>query len=493
VTQPGLQILSPELLEQIVTEGFALLEDPGVKVHSREGLSLLAEAGARVDFAQGLALIPEEVVREALHTVPSGFTLYDRDGRPTVFYQDDRVHFDPGSAAVHILDPQTGEHRPPDTTDFVNLVKLTESLPPLDAQSTAMVPADVPQGMGDLYRLYLVLLYARKPVITGAFGIEMWHVMKDMLVAVRGSEEALRQKPLAVFDVAPSPPLIWSELVCQNMIDCARYGIPAQMVSMPLAGGTAPAVLAGAVAQHTAESLSGITIHQLAAPGAPIVWGGAPAIFDMRHGTPPMGAIETAMIDCAYAQVGKSFGLPTHCYLGASDAKLVDAQAGLESGITAVLGALAGINMISGAGMLDFLACQSLEKLVVDAEGIGMAKRLLRGLTPQGLDLAGGETLALSVMREVGHQGKFLASKHTRRWFSREQYLPSPVVDRASLRGWQQAGALDMAARAHRRVKELLESYERPELPVEVEKELQAITQRVAQKLGMDKLPPLPA
>jgi trimethylamine--corrinoid protein Co-methyltransferase len=149
--------------------------------------------------------------------------------------------------------------------------------------------------------------------------------------------------------------------------------------------------------------------------------------------------------------------------------------------------------MISGAGMLDFLLCQSLEKLVIDAEGIGMVKRLLRGMTPQGLDLAGGESLATAVMREVGHQGKFLASKHTRRWFSREQYLPSPVVDRGSLRGWQQGGATDMAARARRRVEELLESYERPELPVEVEKELRAITQRVAQKLGMDELPSLPA
>ena len=138
---------------------------------------------------------------------------------------------------------------------------------------------------------------------------------------------------------------------------------------MPLAGATAPVTLIGSITQHAAECISGMTIHQLAGRGSPIVWGGAPAIFDMRSGATPMGAIETAMIDAAYAQVGKSLGMPTHCYLCASDGKLVDAQAGLESGMTALVGALAGVNMISGAGMIDFLVCQSAEKLVIDAEG----------------------------------------------------------------------------------------------------------------------------
>ena len=168
-------------------------------------------------------------------------------------------------------------------------------------------------------------------------------------------------------------PLAAVELVgvrVAELIDLARAGVPAEIVSMPLAGATAPVTLIGAITQHAAECISGMTIHQLAGRGSPIVWGGAPAIFDMRSGATPMGAIETAMIDAAYAQVGKSLGLPTHCYLCASDGKLVDAQAGLESGMTALVGALAGVNMISGAGMLDFLVCQSAEKLVIDAEGL---------------------------------------------------------------------------------------------------------------------------
>jgi hypothetical protein len=166
--------------------------------------------------------------------------------------------------------------------------------------------------------------------------------MKEMLTAVAGGADALAARPIAVFDVCPSPPLLWSDLTCQNLIDCARAGIPAELVSMPLAGATAPVTLAAAVVQHTAECLSGIVIGQLAEPGAKIVWGGSPAAFDMREGTTPMGDVGTWMIDCAYAQVGKSLGLPTHAYLGMSDAKVIDAQCGMESAGGTLLGDLKG-------------------------------------------------------------------------------------------------------------------------------------------------------
>jgi trimethylamine--corrinoid protein Co-methyltransferase len=307
--------------------------------------------------------------------------------------------------------------------------------------------------------------------------------MFDMLAILAGGRQALAQKPLAVFDVCPSPPLIWSNFGSQNLIDLARAGVPAEIVSMPLAGAAAPVTLLGSVVQHAAECLSGITIHQLAQPGAPIVWGGAPAIFDMRHGTTPMGAIETAMIDASYAQVGKSFDLPTHTYLGASDAKLIDAQAGLESGVSAIVGALAGINMISGAGMLDFLACHSPEKLVIDAEAIAMAKRLLDGVQVRT------ETLATAMFEGLNFKGDFLKQKITRKLFRQEQYLPSNIIDRGSIRAWQDGGSLDALARAKSRLTELLAAYERPPLPSEQERELHRMVTGLAREAGMAPLP----
>lgn len=479
--QPKLELLDRALIDRIVGEAFELIMSPGVRVQSDEARQLLLEAGASIDGE--VARIPEAVARRALSTVPHEFWLHNRAGEASVHYGGDDVHFDPGSSGVQVLDPDTLEHRPSRADDLVRLIKVAEMLPQLAAQSTAVVCDDVPKSIGDLYRLFLVLVYSNKPIVTGAFNARTTQVMIDLLAADSGSRDSLKNKPRAVFDVCPSPPLNWSGFASQSLIDLARAGVPAEIVSMPLAGATAPVTLIGAITQHAAECLSGMTIHQLAGPGSPIVWGGAPAIFDMRSGATPMGAIETAMIDAAYAQVGKSFGFPTHCYLAASDGKLVDAQAGLESGVTAIVGALAGVNMISGAGMLDFLICQSAEKLVIDAEAIAMAQRLLRGIgTPT-------ETLATAMFAQTGLKGEFLKLKETRRLFPGEQFLPSKVIHRGSVRAWQEAGGLDAFGRARARVNELLAAYQRPTIDAAAERELFAIMRREARAAGLETLP----
>lgn len=484
--QPRINLLSDELVDQIIAEAFELLMNPGVRVHNAEALKLLADAGASVDFETQIAYIPETIVRQALETRPSEFHLYNLDGEKTVHYGGDSVHFDPGSAAITILDSETQEQRQPLTADFVKFVKLVETVPQLDAQSTAFVCSDVPEEIGDLYRLYLALNYMRKPIITGAFRKDTWWTMKDMLVAMAGSEKALAEKPIAVFDVCPSPPLLWSDLTCQNMIDSARHGIPSELVSMPLAGATSPVTLAAAVVQHAAECLSGVIICQLAQEGAPIVWGGSPATFDMREGTTPMGAVGTWMIDCAYSQIGKSLGMPTHAYLGMSDAKIVDAQCGLESAGGTLMAALAGINMVSGAGMMDFESCQSYEKLVVDAEMIGMAKRLTKGIEVRD------NPIALTLMQELGHRADYLAQPHTLKWFDKELYLPSAVIDRGSLDRWNKRGSKTTWERAQDRVNELLATYQPSPMSDELRTELREIATQAAQKFGMDELPPLP-
>jgi trimethylamine--corrinoid protein Co-methyltransferase len=484
--RPKLNMLSDELAQQIIAEGFELLMDPGVRVHNEDALGLLGDAGADVDMGTRIARIPQSIVERALETAPSEFYLYNLDGEKVVHYGGDHVQFDPGSAAITILDSETQEQRPPLTADFVNFVKLVETLPQLDAQSTAMICADVPEEIGDLYRLYLALNYMRKPIITGAFRKDTWWTMKEMLVATVGSEEALAAKPIAVFDVCPSPPLLWSDLTCQNMIDSARHGIPSELVSMPLAGATAPVTLAAAVVQHTAECMSGVTICQLAQEGAPIVWGGSPAAFDMREGTTPMGAVGTWMIDCAYAQVGKVLGMPTHAYLGMSDAKIVDAQCGLESAGGTLMAALAGVNMVSGAGMMDFESCQSYEKLVIDAEIIGMAKRLIAGVEAREYPIA------LTLMRKLGHRADYLAEPHTLKWFSKELYVPSEVIDRGSLDGWKRTGAKTALERATDRVNQLLAGYQPRPMSSELRAELRRIATGAARRFGMDELPPLP-
>ena len=486
--RPKIEFLSPETVNRALDEAYELLLDPGVQIHYDEALRLLADGGAEVDVNARVARIPRSLAEKAVETAPSSFYLYDLDGEPVVHYGGDDVHFDPGSAAIEIIDYQARESRTPVTVDCENFVRLAEMLPQIDAVATSIVCGDVPKAMGDWYRLYLLLLYARKPIVTGTFSIESFSIMHELLIAVAGSAEALAEKPRAIFDACPSPPLMWSDITCANLIDAARAGVPAQLIPMPLMGATGPATIIGSAVQHAAEALSGLTIHQLANPGSPIVWGGSPAYFDMRTGAPPMGAMATMMLDCTYAQIGKAVkpgGLPTHAYLGMSDTKIVDAQTGLESASGAVLGALAGINMISGPGMMDFESCFSLEKLVIDAEIVGMAKRLVRGVDDSD------EPLALDVIREVGHKGQFLATKHTARRYRREDYMPSEVIDRDYRKAWFDKGALDVNARAHRRVDELIAAYQPLDLPGDVMRELEGVATSHARAAGLDQLPGL--
>jgi len=483
--QPQLRILSTDLVDQIIDEAYQLLLNPGILVKHDEARSLLAEAGAEVDDGSEVIKIPRKVAQKALETVPREFFLYDQDGNQSVHYGGDSVHFDPGSSGISVLDAETMEHRPAITSDLVKIIKTADLLSQIDAQSTALVCSEIPKEIGDLYRLYLVLLYSKKPIITGAFTAKNTNVMIEMLALFTGGRKALQKKPRAVFDVCPTPPLIWSPFGSQSLIDLARAGMPAEIVSMPLAGVAAPITLLGSVVQHAAECISGMTIHQLAKPGSPIVWGGAPAIMDMRQGTTPMGAIETAMIDAAYAQVGKSFGFPTHAYMGASDSKVVDYQAGMESSTTAMIGALAGINMISGAGMLDFLACFSPEKLLIDAEAIGMAKRMLKGVVAQT------DPLAADMYEGINFKGEFLKQRLTRQLLKEEQYLPSLVIDRGSIRTWQDTGSADTFTRAKIQLGDLLNKYQAPELPTEQVAELRGMVTKLAVDAGMDMLPEL--
>ena len=475
--RPSLSLLSLDEPERIVEQACRVLETAGVLVENEEGRRLLEEAGAASSDARHR--IPERLVRQALSTAPSRVALFDVHGEPACDLGEDRVHFDPGSAAIHVLDPSSGRRRAATCADVMRLVRLVDRLPHYAAQSTALVPSDVPAELADRHRLYLALRHGRKPVVTGTFRKDAFAPMREMLECVRGGSAALAEKPLAVFDCCPSPPLRWSDLTCQSLLDSADAGIPATIVSMPLTGATSPVTLREAIVQHCAETLSGIVLHQLRRPGAPIVYGGAPSAFDMRQGTTTMGAIETLMIGVGYAQVGKHLGLPTHGYFALSDAKRADYQAGLESGVGAVLAALAGVNLVSGPGILDFILTQSLEKLVLDHEACAMALRLARGIGRVAGD-------PVELISEVVRRGEFLSHEHTRRHWREELSIASAVLDRQSYGDWEAAGARSAEEQARAEVERLLGRGETGGLPAATLAALREVMTAEAKRFGWE-------
>jgi len=482
-SRPSVRFLGDELVQRIVEEARDLLCTLGVEIHNPGVLDLLADHGARVDRPTTRAVLTGGILDQALGTVAHGFRLYDTRGGTSHDLSGDRLHFTPGSAAIAILDHDAHATRPPITADYVRYAKVAAQLGHIDFQSTAIVPSDVHRNISDSYRLFLNLLYGEKPCITGAFTIDAVNVMRDLQVTVRGSAEELQRKPLAVFSCCPTAPLKWSDVTSQNVVDCARHGIPVEYVSMPLIGFVAPVTLVGSLVQHTAETLSGIVITQLTSPGAPALYGGSPAVFDIRYETTPMGAVETMMIECAYAEIGRHLGLPTQAYMALSDAKLLDAQAGLETSMGATLAALAGINSVSGPGMLDFESCMSLEKLVLDNEICGMVKRLSRGIEPRE------DFPALPRFEELLREKHLLIADHTRRYLKQEIFFPGAAIDRANRARWQAEGSRTLGERAHAEVERLLTRYQPSSLPDDVKAELTRLMRREARRYGMDHLP----
>lgn len=483
--RPKLSFLSDDLIARIVSEARDVLGRVGVAVHNEEAFGLLGDHGAKADSATKRVLFPADVLDRALKTVPRSFKLYDVLGEETNDFSGDKVHFTPGSSTVYILDGKTWSIRKPGSADYVRYAKLMSRLGWIASQSTAFVPEDVPGKVSDSYRLYLSLLYCEKPVVTGTFTSPAFQVMKDLQIAVRGSEAALKAKPLAVFSACPTSPLKWSDITTQTLLDCARAGVPVEYIAMPLTGFMAPVTLVGTLVQHTAETLSGVVISQLASPGAPALYGGSPAAFDVRYETTPMGAAETQMTDCAYSEIGKSLGFPTQAYIGMSDAKELDAQAGLETAMGATMAALSGINNVSGPGILDFENCQSLEKLVLDNEVCGLALRLTRGIEPKD------DFPSLPLFEELLREGHLLISKHTRRHLKTELHYPGPVIDRANHGRWKEEGGLALLARASREVEKHLKAYVPSRLPKEAKAELTSIMESAAKSHGMERLPAL--
>jgi trimethylamine--corrinoid protein Co-methyltransferase len=481
--RPTLKLLDDELIGRIIAEAREVLCKLGVEIHNKAILAMLADYGAALDEDDCNARFTEDIIDKALGTVPHSFKLYDVLGNQTHDFQGDNVYFTPGSAAVHILDSQTGEFRKPTTADYIRYVKVTSGLRHIASQSTALIPADVHERISDSYRLYLSLLYGEKAVVTGAFTVEAFEIMKNLQVAVRGNAQALKAKPLTIFSCCPTAPVKWSDVTSQNLVDCARWSIPVELVSMPLSGLVAPVTLVGSLVQQTAENLSGVVISQLVNPGHPILYGGSPAIFDVRFETTPMGAVETMMLDCANSEIGKCLGMPTQGYIALSDAKQLDTQAGLETGMGATLAALSGINSISGPGMLDFESCQSLEKLVVDNEICGMTYRLLRGIEPRE------DFPAMPIFQELRREKHLLIADHTRRYLREEITFPGAVIDRANLSRWLQGGQRTLRERAAQEVSRLIEAYTPSRLPEQTRLELTCLMEAEARRYGMEALP----
>ncbi|MFN8456586.1 MAG: trimethylamine methyltransferase family protein [Anaerolineae bacterium] len=265
------------------------------------------------------------------------------------------------------------------------------------------------------------------------------------------------------------------------MMDCIEWGIPIEIVPVTLMGLIAPVTAVGATVMHVADVLAGVTMAQILKPGTPLLFGGAPATFHMKTTASPMAAVEALRLDIAYIKVAKWLGLPTQSYMALSDSKFVDAQGGAEAFASALLAAMAGVNSVSGPGMLDYVLVFSLEKLVFDNELCGQALHFARDFAPLE-DLP-----TVDLVRQLLQTQHLLIAEHTLKYWPEELYLPGPAFDRLNRDNWQKAGQPTLHQRTLAEVERLLAAYQ----PVETDPLIVNEMRRIIQSglIESDKLP----
>jgi trimethylamine--corrinoid protein Co-methyltransferase len=468
--RPKLNMLDPSLIEQIIEESKSVLAEVGIEVRGEALKQRLIDAGLPTDIDGKRILFPPETVNQAIAAAPSSFTLYDRDGRPHATLGGDAVHFVPASSGLNILDYRSGETRLANTTDFVEYVRLANGLEHIDYLATAFsTNDDIDAAVSDAWRLYLCLTNSKKPVVSGAFTEHGVTRMAEMMALFRADKADLKARPMSLFTITATGNFRYSEDSCQNLLDCVEWGIPVEIVPVTLMGLIAPVTLVGACVFHTVDTLAGITMAQLLRPGTPVVFGGAPASFHMSEATSPMLGIGALRLDVAYAAIGKHLGLPTQSYMALSDAKTLDAQAGAETFASALMAGLAGINSVSGPGMLDYVLTFCLPKLVFDNEICGQVQSFLAE-TRIVDDLP-----TIDLVRAQLAEEHMITAPHTLAHWPEHLYMPGPTWDRKSRDNWISGGSKNLWTRAVEEVETRLAAYQ----PVETDPAIDAEMRRL--------------
>ena len=463
------EFLDCVLVDRIVDEAMMVLERTGVLVEHDASRARLEEAGCPVDAQTGRTTVPRDAVDRALASAPDSFLLYGRDGTPRVRIGGQETHFAPGSAALRILDRRTGAVREPDTADFIEYVKVGHGLSNLSSLSTAFAPQDVPQEIADAWRLYLALAHSDRPLVSGAYTAHGVDLMGRIMEVFRHDRNDLVKRPLSIFTCCPNTPLRWGEDSIRNLVDCAEWGIPVEVVPVVIIGATAPTTPVGALVLHVAEVLSGIVFVQAIRPGNPVLFGAAPATFHMQEMTSSMAAVEALRLCAGSTQIARTLGVPSQAYMALSDARFNDPQAGSETGMSAILAAMAGVHSVSGPGMLDYVNCFSLEKLVFDDEIVAQVRHFMR--PPEVLDdLPMGE-----LIQQLLGEGHLLTSDHTLRHWETALYMPGPIVDRMGREQWEAAGARPHREAAAQSIDDALARYQEDAVEASVHEEIRRL------------------
>ena len=446
--------LGAEDLKQIDRASRHILKHIGIRVLDADVLGMLKKAGADADAETRTVRFEEDWLDETLGHAPSEFVLYSRDGNNDIALGPlgaGKVHFANGGRVFQILDLGTGGYRPTLLRDIVHTAKLVDKLKYIQFYIISCQAHDIGPQHYHLNDFYHALNHTSKHVMGGCDNIEGARQMWQLASIIAGGEDNLRERPFVSVITNPISPLTIETHALDILRFCCTEGIPVTCAPAPISGATAPATLAGTLAQMHAESLAGVAISQVFAPGAKVLYGAVPTAMDLRKVEFTIGSVEMALMNAAAVQLARLYKSPIYGSGGVTDAKRPDIQAGAEKTFSNLMVAMAGADCIHlAAGMLDSGNSISYEQYVIDNEIIGMIRRVLEGIRVDT------DTLGLDVIEKVGPGGNYIIEDHTVDHMMKEFFYPELSV-RSIFDIWEKDGRPSMMSRANGMVNKILE------------------------------------
>ena len=454
--QPRLRVLNREQALAIHSAALEILEKTGFRMEHAGALRMLADAGCWVSEGNWLRM-PSYLVEEALRSAPRQIALYDHSGEKAMPLVDGNSFYGTGSDATFTLDVETGQRRRAVLKDVANFARVVDGLDNIAFAMSMANPDDVPVQDIYVHVFAEMVRNTRKPIVFIADSGRDIAKIYDIACLVAGGEEELQQKPFVLNYSEAISPLRFPENVVDRLIFCARKRIPICLPSGSNAGGGAPVTLAGAMALGIAENLAGLVVHQLAGKGSPFLFGPNVSALDMKSTVVSYGCPEWSLSQAALADMrDELYGLPIWAYAGATDAKVMDAQAGAEAMFSIITAMLSRSNLIHDVGFLEYGNTSSLEMVTMANELVAMSRFFV-----QGIPVTAG-TLALDAIERVARGGPgsiFLMDDHTFDHFGQALFLPK-LLDRARYDFWEGAGAMDLYKVCNIEAKRILAEHE---------------------------------
>ncbi len=458
---PTIRMLSDEQIEAIHHTSLDILSRTGIVMKNEAGRELLLEAGAWE--SGGRIKIPPHLVMDGLASAPPRIPMFNRLGELTMPLEagagrSPPVFFGPGSDCPFTIDVEAGERRKATSEDVRRIAQLCDGLAQIDFIMSMGTPSDVPALDHYLHSFINMIRGSVKPNVYTANNREDMEAMYRIACAVAGGETELREKPFLLHYAEPISPLLFNDESVDKLLFCAEKGIPVTYLPSPNTGGGGPITLAGALALGNAECLAGLVLSQLVRPGTPLLYGMNTAALDMKSAIVSYGSPEWPLGMAACTDLARYYDLPVWGTAGATDSKVVDAQAGIEATVTVMTAFLTRCNLVHDVGYIEYGTTSSMEMLVVVDEIIREARYIMGGVE------VSERTLAREAIHRAKPGGGFLADDHTLDNWKWAQWRPA-LIDRMRYDNWVERGRQDMTARANERARQILAEHEVPPLP----------------------------